>query len=191
MRLGQLCCRFCSWRSRGWRAPTLSSSTLDSCSQPFPLCTLEDAVLAANTQLPQGGCPAGTGNFDTIDFIVTGTIFPDNTLLINNSSEDLLIEGPAYGGITINGLFNIELIDAEDTLLLLENLTLTKGISGAGGGVLANGSEVEINNCTLVEDEALEGGHSLPRILSYFSSTTPLLEIKLSWAGVSSTPTRK
>ena len=57
------------------RANTIIVNTLDSGTQPFPLCTLEDAVLAAETQLPQGGCPAGTGNFDTIEFIVTGTIF--------------------------------------------------------------------------------------------------------------------
>ena len=32
------------------RANTIIVNTLDSGTQPFPLCTLEDAVLAANTQ---------------------------------------------------------------------------------------------------------------------------------------------
>ena len=61
------------------RANTIVVNTLDAGSQPFPLCTLEDAVLAANMQMAQGGCPQGTGNNDTIEFIVTGTIFPGST----------------------------------------------------------------------------------------------------------------
>ena len=140
------------------RANTIIVNTLDSGTQPFPLCTLEDAVLAAKTQLPQGGCPAGTGNFDTIEFIVTGTIFPENTLTLNNTSEDLIIEGPTFGGITINGQFNMDLIDAEGTVATLENLTLTEGNTEGGGAVFANDSEVGIVNCTLVNNEALEGG---------------------------------
>src|SRR5260221_4777420 len=64
------------------RANTIVVNTLDSGTQPFPLCTLEDAVIAANTQAPAGGCPAGTGNLDTIQFIITGSIFTDNTLTI-------------------------------------------------------------------------------------------------------------
>jgi hypothetical protein len=140
------------------RANTIIVNTLDSGTQPFPLCTLEDAVLAADTQLPQGGCPAGAGNFDTIEFIVTGTIFPDKTLTINNTSEDLIIEGPTFGGITINGLFNMELVDAEGTLLTLENLTLAQGNSAGGGAVFANDSEIGIVDCSLVNNEALEGG---------------------------------
>lgn len=140
------------------RANTIIVNTLDSGTQPFPLCTLEDAVLAAETQLPQGGCPAGTGNFDTIEFIVTGTIFPENTLTLNNTSEDLIIEGPTFGGITINGQFNMNLVDAEGTVATLENLTLTEGNTEGGGAVFANDSEVGIVNCTLVNNEALEGG---------------------------------
>ena len=42
------------------RANTILVNTLDSGSQSAPLCTLEDAVTAANTQSPVNGCPAGT-----------------------------------------------------------------------------------------------------------------------------------
>ena len=149
------------------RAATIVVNTLDSGTQPFPLCTLEDAVLSANTQMVHGGCPAGSGNFDTIEFIITGTIFPDNTLTINNKSEDLIIQGPALGcsgagpcGITINGLFKFELIDAEGTLLELDNLTLTKGNGGSkgGGALFAGGSEVGVFNCTFTNNEGFEGG---------------------------------
>ena len=43
------------------RANTIVVNTLDSGSQLFPLCTLEDAVLAAETKTIHGGCPEGTG----------------------------------------------------------------------------------------------------------------------------------
>ena len=146
------------------RANTIVVNTLDSGTQPFPLCTLEDAVLAANSQTAHGGCPAGTGNDDTIEFIVTGTIFPDNTLTLNNTNEDLSIIGPTFGcsgsgpcGITINGQHSIELIDAADTFLELENLTLTEGVTD-GGALFAEDSVVGILNCTFTDNEAGEGG---------------------------------
>jgi hypothetical protein len=147
------------------RANTIVVNTLVAGSQPFPLCTLEDAVIAANTQAPAGGCLGGTGNNDKIEFIVTGTIFPDNTLTLNNVNEDLAIVGPTFGcagagpcGITIDGLHNKLLIDAEGTDLDLENLTLAEGASFAPGGLFANNSVVGIQNCTFVGNDALEGG---------------------------------
>ena len=91
------------------RANIIVVNTLDGGRQPAPLCTLEDAVTAANTQAPAGGCPGGNGFNDTIDFIVTGTILLQNTLVMNNSSESLDIAGPAYGGITIDGQTTLEI----------------------------------------------------------------------------------
>ena len=151
------------------RANTIVVNTLDAGSQPFPLCTLEDAVLAANMQMAQGGCPQGTGNSDTIEFIVTGTIFPGSTLTINNPSEHLSIVGPTFGcvgtgpcGITINGQFNMQLVHAEGTTLEVQNLTFTQGVivqSGTGGGaIFAGDSFVGIEDCTFIENEALAGG---------------------------------
>jgi hypothetical protein len=74
-----------------------------------------------------GRCPQGTGNNDTIEFIVTGTIFPDNTLTLDNSSEHLSIVGPTFGcigagpcGITIDGLHNILLVAAESIATLAQ-----------------------------------------------------------------------
>ncbi|MGB0061624.1 MAG: choice-of-anchor Q domain-containing protein, partial [Candidatus Binatus sp.] len=140
------------------RANTIVVNTLDSGSQPFPLCTLEDAVAAANTQTIQGGCPQGTGNDDTIEFIVTGTILPDNTLTIDNTSETLFIEGPPFGGITIDGQNTIELVDAEGTDLEAQNLTFTHGSSDFGGAIFAGDSLIGIEDCTFVNNGALGGG---------------------------------
>jgi hypothetical protein len=135
----------------------ITVNTLDSGSQPAPLCTLEDAVLAAETQFPQNGCVAGTGN-DEIHFIVTGTIFLENTLLVNNPSESLAILGPPYGGITIDGQFNFELVDVEDSTFEVENLTFTRGANVVGGDLFAGGSELFIVDCTFMDSEADEGG---------------------------------
>jgi hypothetical protein len=150
----------------GWaRAATIVVNTLDSgTSDAAPLCTLEEAVLAANNHMTEGGCPAGTG-LDTILFSVTGTIFPDATLVLDNSSEDLQIEGPAYGGITINGQFNIELFDVDNTDLGLENLTLTEGNSEFGGAVFAEEADVGIEGCTFVDNEAESQGGAIDGII--------------------------
>jgi hypothetical protein len=144
----------------GWtRAATIVVNTLDSGSEPFPLCTLEDAVVAANTQTATGGCPAGTGFDDTILFSVTGTIFPYDSLVLNNPDEDLQIQGPAYGGITINGQHDFSLILAEDTDFLgLGNLTLTEGSDEVGGAIIAEDSEMGIQGCTFVYNDAGGGG---------------------------------
>jgi hypothetical protein len=145
----------------GWaRATIIVVNTLDSgTSDAAPLCTLEEAVLAANNQTMEGGCPAGTG-LDTILFSVTGTIYPDATLVLDNPDGVLFIEGPAYsGGITINGQSSIELIEADDTDYLgLENLTLTEGASEYGGALLAEEADVGIEGCTFDYNLAGDGG---------------------------------
>jgi hypothetical protein len=152
------------------RANTIVVNTLDSgVTDTFPLCTLEEAVIAADTQAPSGGCPAGTGNSDTIEFIVTGSIVPDNTLTLGNSSENLLIQGPTFGcsgagpcGITINGDLGEEIFDVEGPDLELASLNLTGGSSEFGGAIFSGGSEIFVFDSTFVENGALEGGAIFP-----------------------------
>ncbi len=55
---------------------------------------------------------------------------------MNNAEETLTILGPPEG-ITINGQFDFGLIEVEDSVLNLKNLTLTEGSdSGGWSGVL-------------------------------------------------------
>src|SRR5271163_2128461 len=82
------------------RANTIIVNTLDGGSQ-YKLCTLQDAVTAAETQAPVHGCAAGSGNNDTIQFVVAGTIFISAPLVMANDEESLTIIGPA-AGIAIN-----------------------------------------------------------------------------------------
>jgi hypothetical protein len=141
------------------RAATIVVNTLDSGSDPFPLCTLEDAVTAANTHSPINGCAAGTGN-DEIVFIVSGTIQPDNTLTIGNLSEQLTIAGPASAGITIDGQFKIQIMNiVSDTSVELFNLTFEHGTSNFGGAIFAEANELLVEGCTFVDNVAtLDGG---------------------------------
>ncbi len=143
------------------RAATIVVNTLDSGSDPFPLCTLEDAVTAANTNSPINGCAAGTGD-DEIVFTVSGTIQPDNTLTISNFSEQLTIEGPASAGIVIDGQFKIEIMEIEGgSIVDLLNLTFEHGTSEFGRAVFADDNEVFVEGCSFLDNVATTDGGAI------------------------------
>jgi hypothetical protein len=145
------------------RANTLIVNTLDGESQPFPLCTLPDAVAAHNIPGIVNGCGPASGT-DLIIFAVTGTIFIDEPLQITNGS--LTISGPLFGcsgpgpcGITIDGGGTVQIILADPTTsVFLNELTLADGFappaSSGGGAIFANGTDLEINNCLLVNNKS-------------------------------------
>jgi hypothetical protein len=137
------------------RANIIVVNTLAGGSQ-YKLCTLQDAVTAAETQAPVHGCAAGTGDNDTIQFVVAGTITISSYLLMNNAAESLTIIGPA-AGITINGNLDLELINVEDSTLTLKNLTLTGGSAPEGGALYADASTVSIEGCTFNDNLSDEG----------------------------------
>ena len=145
------------------RANTLIVNTLDGESQPFPLCTLPDAVAAHNIPGIVNGCGPASGT-DNIIFAVTGTILIDEPLEITNGS--LKISGPLFGcsgpgpcGITIDGEGAVQIILADPTTsVFLHELTLADGFappaSSGGGAIFANGTDLEINDCLLVNNKA-------------------------------------
>lgn len=64
-------------------------------------CTLRDAIAAANTNDPAGGCPAGGPGPDRIEFDVSGVIqLTAGPLLVR---ESLDIEGPGADALEIRG----------------------------------------------------------------------------------------
>jgi hypothetical protein len=132
------------------RATVITVNTLDSGSDPAPLCTLEDAVTAANNQAVQNGCLAGSGN-DTIVFAVTGTIFA--TL---GPTGTLSIIGPVGGGITISGAAATgTIIFVAETNLTLKNLTLADGTDLFGGAIIDEAAHLAVQNCTFVGNTAI------------------------------------
>lgn len=138
------------------RANTIIVNTLEGGSH-YGVCTLQDAVTAAETQAPVHSCAGGTGDNDTIQFIVGGTIYISATLQMNNGAGSLTILGPPEG-ITIKGQSDFALIDVQDSVLTLKNLTLTKGSNEEGGAVYSGGSTVNISGCTFNDSVAEEGG---------------------------------
>ena len=139
------------------RANTIIVNTLDGGSQ-YKLCTLQDAVTAAETQAPVHGCATGSGDNDTIQFVVAGTIYLSDTLVMTNGAETLSIVGPA-AGITIDGQLDFELVDVEDgSTLTLKNLTLTEGSDDQGGALFSGAATVNISGCTFSDNEGGDGG---------------------------------
>jgi hypothetical protein len=149
------------------RANDIFVNTLETESQPAPLCTLEDAVAAANTQMAVNGCGPGSGK-DRIMFEVLGTIFTDDTLVIVDPVLHIIGPGlPCSGagpcGITIDGGGTHQIFDTENSatndLFEVQGLTLTDGFapgaSSGGGAIFANGTELEVNDCLLVNNKAL------------------------------------
>ena len=113
-------------------------------------CSLEDAVVAADTQATPVGstCAAGTLNDDTIEFSVNGTIAIAATMIVTDTQ--LEIDGPALG-ISISGSGTTQIMrTAAFTSLTLTNLTLTRGLNGslAGGGAISALGSLTITGCT-------------------------------------------
>ena len=148
------------------RANDIIVNTTDGDSDPAPLCTLPDAILAHNLQTAFNGCGAGNGS-DTIVFGVTGTISIDETLEITNGA--LEIEGPPFGcsgpgpcGITVNGEGSVQIIEADSgTTVSLFALTFENGFASTssaggaeGGAIFANGTDLEIDDCLFVDNTA-------------------------------------
>ena len=131
------------------RASTITVDTIGS-GHVAGHCSLEDAVVAANTQATPGGstCAAGTLNDDTIEFSVNGTIAIAATM--NVTDAQLEIDGPALG-ISISGSSTTQIMTtAALTSLTLTNLTLTRGLTGslAGGGAIFALGSLTITGCT-------------------------------------------
>ena len=91
-------------------------------------CLLADAIIAANNDRPEGGCPAGRGA-DTI--ILTRDITLDGGL--PKITSDITIEG---GGYAISGDNRYRMFYNDGGALTIHDLTMTKG--RAEGDIIRN-----------------------------------------------------
>ena len=82
-------------------------------------CTLADAIIAANHDRPEGGCPAGRGA-DTI--ILTRDITLDSGL--PKITSDITIEGEGYA---ISDAYRWRIFYNDDGALTIKDLTMTDG----------------------------------------------------------------
>ena len=151
------------------RAATITV-TSDSGGSGGPDCTLRDAITAANTDAPTGGCPAGNGA-DTIELPADATI---TLRQVDNDTNGLNGLPSVISEININGSgtaiqrddiapeFRIFHIGASGTLML-SGLSVSNGFAAGehhtGGGIYNQpGGMLTMTNCIVSRNKALLGG---------------------------------
>jgi CSLREA domain-containing protein len=156
--------------------------TVNSLADPGAsgICSLRDAITAANTKTATNGCAAG-GRTDTINFLprITGTVVLVSTLPEVTDSL-LTINGPALRGITISGggnfllspvmevgagatlnLKNISIahgfslikVDADATLNL-NQVSIADGVAISDGAGIDNAGTLTVADCVFSGNEA-------------------------------------
>ena len=140
----------------GWPAQKVSAAIIRTDAN----CSLHDAVMAANTDSPAGGCPAGAGA-DTV--VLTGDVTLSEALPVIESV--IAIEG---GGRTISGDGKFRIFDVDGGSLTVRLLTLAHGQSHhadlydrAGGAIRATDATVVIENSSLNNNAADYGGGAI------------------------------
>ena len=133
-----------------WRPASGATITVNSLSDPGSagICTLRDAVQAANTDTAVNGCTAGSGD-DTIDLTgVTGTVTLTGGDLA--TSSNITINGPGASLLAIDGNHLSGVFDVTAGALTLTNLTIQNGTALGGGGIfIDSGATAIATNCTL------------------------------------------
>ena len=130
---------------------------------PPPPCPLADQIIAANTDAPSGGCPAGNGA-DTI------TLLQDVTLQegLPAVTSVITIEGNGY---TISGRGRHRIFDIERGTLTLRNMTLTDARATYGAAIRLRGSaRVAIDQVTFSKNSA-DGGAAIASMSADASAT--------------------
>ena len=127
-----------------------------------PVCTLPDAIEAANSGSTVAGCPGGTGD-DVIVIGVTGTIFvnvgslpltiSDKVLQITTFGDGpVVIDGSAKAGTDGGTMF----VSSLSKFLELNNLTFANGFAELGGALFsATSGDVDVKDC-LFENNTVE-----------------------------------
>jgi CSLREA domain-containing protein len=153
------------YEARGWAIITVNS--LADSGGPG-ICTLRDAIKAANTHTAVNGCSGGNGH-DTIQFGVTGTITLAETLPDVTDSE-LTINGPASPGIGISGGGKVQVMGIQlGASVNLSNLTIANGKAPSGfenetGGGISNDGTLTVTNSIFSENFAGTAFSSVPAL---------------------------
>ena len=123
--------------------------------EPPPPCPLALQIVAANTDAPAGGCPAGSGHD-----VITLTEDIELQAALPAVTSDITIEGE---GFTISGRGRYRIFRVQRGKLTLNNMTLTRGIgsgSNSGGGAvrLEAAGQLEANHVVFSDNRAASGG---------------------------------
>src|SRR5262245_3926011 len=157
-------CRLCAERLDDRTVPTVitvttSAMNLDSDGK----VSLWEAVAAANLNIPFVDAPAGSAGLDTIRFATSlnGQTIGYTPAIVSDGltiAEDLTIDGPGAGLLTISGnniarIFRVNPIAHAE----IRGLTLTRGSQSQGGAIL-NPGNLTLVNTILTSNTATEGG---------------------------------
>jgi hypothetical protein len=115
-------------------------------------CSLQEAVLNANSNNQSGStdCVAGSGDeLDTITFSGGGTITLGTTLPFIDDAAGLTIEGGDDITISGNNTVRIAVVSSADATLTLQNLALVDGSTTLPGGAIRNFGTLNLINSAL------------------------------------------
>jgi CSLREA domain-containing protein len=157
------------WTRQQQAATTIVVNSLSDVANPNDgLCTLREAITAANTNLASGGvageCAAGSSSgADKITFTVTGTI--SLTGVLPDIASDMTITGPGSGQLTVqrstSDLYRI--FNITSGVVTLSGLTVTNGKTPDGGttsrgGGIQNGGTLTMNDVVVASNQTGTGG---------------------------------
>jgi CSLREA domain-containing protein len=123
---------------------TLNDNTTDD-----SFCTLREAINAANnTGGSNTNCGTLSNGNDTINFSVSGTVTLSSVLPNIVSGQGTLAISGTGQSITISGNNSDRVFFVDFGNLTLDNLTISNGNGGHGGGIFNYGGTVTVNNST-------------------------------------------
>jgi CSLREA domain-containing protein len=146
-------------------AATIHVTTLADLEAADGECSLREAIVAANDDDPQLGCPAGSGA-DRIEFDAAGVIALASDLPV--ITGDLTIAGPTPApgdppAVTLNGADHRMLVlngMPNGRTLRIEHLTVRNGLSANPGGciLVREGDHLEVADSRVANCESLQSG---------------------------------
>jgi hypothetical protein len=138
-------------------AATINVGTTDDASAIS--CTLRDAISAANTDAPVGGCQAGAGD-DVVDLtrlsgvILLASALPDVT-------SNLQIHGPGAANLAVDGQNTVRVLRMTGGTVTITDLTIARGLGPSlsqGGGILILGGTLSLLRVVVRHCGAYNGG---------------------------------
>jgi hypothetical protein len=116
-------------------------------------CTLRQAIISANdNSAGVSNCVPGAGATDTITFANSGLITLSSPL--TPLSSNMTINGPNNSDLTIDANSTGIVFDIQTATVSLNDMTISGGSAGSGGGVYANASDVTLSNVTVTDNSA-------------------------------------
>lgn len=124
---------------------------------PPPPCFLSDNIIAANSDSPAGGCPAGNG---------ADVIYLEKDVTLSEPLPPITSEITIDGrGHTISGHGRFRVFDVSGGRLTIKNLIVTRGktpqnVSGAGV-LVRNGGALEVENSSFIKNRSGHRGGAI------------------------------